>query len=48
MELPRLTTVEGAYEYLMGLLLLLALLLAAYVAALYVGVVPAPTELMPA
>lgn len=45
MELPPLSTVEGAYNYLMGLLTLLALLLAAYVAAVYVGVAPAPPEL---
>lgn len=47
MAFPRLTTVEGAYNYLMGVLLLLALLLTAYVAAVYVGVVPAPPELLP-
>lgn len=47
MQFPRLTTVEGAYSYFMGLLVGLALLLLAYVAAVYVGVAPGPTGILP-
>lgn len=47
MQFPRLATVEGAYSYFMGLLVLLALLMSAYVAAVYVGVAPGPTGLAP-
>ncbi len=40
MNLPRLTTVEGAYQYLMGLLLLLVLFFGLYYGAVYTGFGP--------
>lgn len=38
MNLPRLTTVDGAYQYMMGSLLLLALLFGVLFGAMYLGV----------
>lgn len=40
MKLPRLTTVDGAYQYLMGLLLVLALLFGLFFGAAFVGLLP--------
>lgn len=37
MNLPRLTTVGGAYQYLMGLLLVLAIVFGAIFSAIYLG-----------
>ena len=40
MNLPSLMTVEGAYQYLMGLLVLLVLLFGLYFGAVYTGFGP--------
>lgn len=45
MEFPRATSVDGAYSYFLALLLLVALLFTVYVAALYFGAAPDPTQL---
>lgn len=37
MKLPRLTTVDGAYQYMMGLLLVLALLFGLFFGAAFFG-----------
>lgn len=47
MEIPSLITVRGAYLYLMGLLLALALLFALYIVAALFGFAPGPQELVP-
>jgi hypothetical protein len=39
MNLPRLTTVGGAYQYLMGLLLVLVVLFGILFGAMYLGLV---------
>ena len=39
MNLPRLTTVDGAYQYTMGLLLLLAVLFGVLFGAEYLGII---------
>jgi Na+-transporting NADH:ubiquinone oxidoreductase subunit NqrC len=40
MELPSPTTIQGAFDYLILLILLLALICGIYFAALYVGITP--------
>ncbi|MFC5970938.1 hypothetical protein ACFPYI_06290 [Halomarina salina] len=47
MEIPSLITIQGAYDYFMVLLLLIALFFAAYIAAAYLGFLPGPSELVP-
>ena len=47
MNIPSLITIQGAYDYFMALLLLLAFGLALYIAAAYFGYVPGPSELVP-
>lgn len=39
MNLPQLTTVGGAYQYLMGLLLVLAIAFGVLFSAIYLGLV---------
>lgn len=38
MNLPQLTTVDGAYQYLMGLLLVLAVLFGVLFGAIHMGI----------
>lgn len=45
MEVPQLTTIHGAYVYLMGTILVIAAMFALYLVAVYVGLVPGPPEL---
>lgn len=45
MEVPPLTSVEGAYWYLIGLILVLALASTLYIAGIVVGVLPDPSSL---
>lgn len=40
MSLPPLTTVDGAYRYLMGLLLVLVLLFGLFFGAVYLDLIP--------
>lgn len=47
MELPSLITVEGAYWYFIGLLLVIAFGFALYIVAGLFGLVPGPQELVP-
>lgn len=46
MEIPPLTSTEGAYWYLIGLIALLAVLLGLYVAAAIRGYLPEPSGLL--
>ena len=45
-EPPRWNSVEGMYQYLMGLIMLLAALLALYVVGVYLGLVPPPEQIV--
>lgn len=47
MQIPSLITIQGAYDYFMALLLLIALGFALYIAGSYFGVLPGPSELVP-
>lgn len=46
MELPALASVEGAYWYLIGVILLLALVSAVYLLGALAGYLPDPTRLL--
>lgn len=43
--LPEPTTIEGMYAYLLWSIVLMALLLGAYVVAIYAGLAPPPERL---
>lgn len=47
MNVPSLTTIDGMYDYLMGLLLAIALVIAVYLVAVYVGVAPDYSDIVP-
>lgn len=40
MKLPSLTTIQGAYDYIILLILLLAAVCGVYIAAVYLGIAP--------
>lgn len=44
-ELPRVTTVEGMYSYILWGIVLLALVVGAYLLTVYVGAAPPPERL---
>jgi len=46
METPPLTSTEGAYWYLIGLIVLLALVSTLYIVGAILGVLPEPTRLV--
>ena len=47
MQIPSLITIQGAYDYFLALLLLIAFALALYIAGSYFGILPSPSELVP-